>query len=98
VDGAEPGILINADPRVTDSHRQEYLAGEAEDMYWVIAIDGTVTVPYGRFDGAVTTFEWTPLEPQVVSQKIYVAGVGLVSEANVAGPLESGVLVDVSGP
>jgi hypothetical protein len=67
VDGAKPGIIMNANPQITDSHRQEYLKGEAEDMYWVIAKNQTIKVPDGTFHNAVLTMEWTPLEPNVTS-------------------------------
>ena len=32
VDGALPGIIMAADPRLGDAYRQEYYPGEAEDM------------------------------------------------------------------
>ena len=51
VDGAEPGILMPADPTVGLEYRQEYLAGEAEDAARVVALDATADVPFGSFDG-----------------------------------------------
>ncbi len=36
VDGALPGIAMEADPTVGDSYRQEYYPGEAEDMAEVV--------------------------------------------------------------
>ena len=44
---------MNAYPRVTESYRQEYLKGEAEDMYWVIAKNQTIKVPQGTYHNAV---------------------------------------------
>jgi len=40
-DGALPGIVMPAEPAVGDSLRQEYLAGDAEDMFEILekAID-----------------------------------------------------------
>jgi hypothetical protein len=32
VNGAKPGIIMKANPRVGDAYRQEFLKGEAEDM------------------------------------------------------------------
>jgi hypothetical protein len=62
VDGAQPGILINADPQVTDSNRQEFYKGVAEDMYWVVATGesksvpfGTSTTSYGSSNGRLST-------------------------------------------
>ena len=54
VDGALPGIVMPADPEVGDAYRQEFYAGEAEDMAEVIAVGGSV-VPAGSFDDVVTT-------------------------------------------
>jgi hypothetical protein len=42
-------------------------------------------VPYGAFDNLLMTEEWTPLEPGLVEQKYYAAGVGLVLEVMVQG-------------
>jgi hypothetical protein len=81
IDGALPGIVMPADPRVGDTgYRQEYLAGEAEDMGQVIAVGGSVTVPAGTFDDLVVTRDWTPLDPDVVEEKSYAPGVGFVFE------------------
>ena len=95
VHGAKPGIIMNANPKVTDSYRQEYLKGEAEDMYWVIAKNQTIKVPYGTFHNAVRTMEWTPLEPKVASEKYYVPGIGIVAERNLSGEQENIELVNV---
>jgi hypothetical protein len=96
VDGALPGIIMNADPQVTDSYRQEYYKGEAEDMYWVVATDASIKVPYGRFDNAVQVLEWNPLEPKVVVEKFYAPGVGLVGEHALSGGKENVDLLDVT--
>jgi hypothetical protein len=88
VDGAKPGIIMEADPKVGESYRQEYYKGEAEDMAKVQSLDQSVRVPYGSFDHVLLTKEWTPLEPSYAEQKYYASGVGQVS----GGGLE---LVDV---
>lgn len=89
VDGAQPGIIMNADPQVTDSHRQEYYRGEAEDMYWVVATGESRSVPFGDFDDVVRTLEWSPLEPKVVVEKFYAPGVGLLAERALSGGKEN---------
>jgi hypothetical protein len=87
VDGALPGIVMPAHPTVSDTgYRQEYLAGEAEDMGQVIADSGSVTVPYGSFDDVIRTRDWTPLEPDVVEEKTYARSVGVVHEQTVDSP------------
>jgi hypothetical protein len=85
VDGAEPGIVMPARPTVGHAYRQEYHAGEAEDMAEIIEVGGTVEVPAGRYEDVVTTRDWTPLEPDVVENKQYAPGVGVVHETLVAG-------------
>src|SRR5262249_49560677 len=39
VNGAQPGIVMLADPQLGDIYRQEYLAGEAEDIALVRRLD-----------------------------------------------------------
>src|SRR6476646_11871124 len=53
VHGARPGIVMTAHPQVGDTHRQEYLAGQAEDQYWLVDLHQRVTVPFGAFRHAV---------------------------------------------
>jgi hypothetical protein len=95
VDGALPGIIMSAAPQVTDSYRQEFFAGEAEDMFWVVQTGLTKSVPHGRFDDVVRVLEWTPLEPRVVVEKFYAPGVGLISEHALSGGTENVELLDV---
>jgi len=98
VDGALPGIIMNATPQVTDSYRQEFFEGEAEDMYWVVATGQTKSVPLGQFEDTLRVIEWTPLEPNVVVEKTYAPGIGLLSERGLAGGRESVRLVEVRHP
>ena len=85
VDGALPGIVMPADPQPGMAYRQEYYEGEAEDMAEVARLGETETVPYGSFDALLVIREWNPLEPEVVEEKYYAEGVGLVLEVKVAG-------------
>jgi hypothetical protein len=98
VDGAQPGIVMLADPQVGDSYRQEYLKGEAEDLAAVTATSGTVSAPAGNWSGAdvLVTEEWTPLEPDVREQKTYARGVGLVEAHLLKGGKEQTKLTSVS--
>jgi hypothetical protein len=98
VDGAKPGIFMPAHPQVTDSFLQEFYKGHAEDMFWVISTDQKVRVPYGSFDGALLTLEWTPLDPKIIDRKYYVSGLGVVLEASATGPKERFQLVSVTKP
>jgi hypothetical protein len=76
VDGAKPGIIMPAEPKVGQSYHQEYYPGEAMDMARVLSLDASVTVPYGSFDEVLETREWTPLQPGFSEKKYYVRGVG----------------------
>jgi len=93
VDGAKPGIFMYAVPRVGQSARQEYLEGQAEDHFEVIATGKSVTVPFRRFGGVLLTKEWTPLEPGVLDHKFYARGIGTVLEQTVEGGDERNELV-----
>ena len=95
VDGAKPGIIMKGNPQVGDAYRQEYYEDEAEDMAEVLSLDESVSVPYGTFDNCLKTQEWTPLEPDVVENKYYAPGVGVVMEVAVEGGSERVELVEV---
>lgn len=90
VDGAMPGVVMLADPRVGDRYRQEFYEGEAEDMARVRASGESVAVPAGSYQDVLVTEDWTPLEPEVLEHKSYAPGVGVVLERVVKGG--SGVL------
>jgi hypothetical protein len=94
-DGAQPGVYMQAHPQVGRRFRQEWYAGQAEDVFKVVKRSTPVTVPYGRFRHALRTAEQTALEPGVLDNKWYVAGIGEVVELAVKGPREKLVLVDI---
>jgi hypothetical protein len=96
VNGAKPGLVMEAHPAVGDAYRQEYKVGHAEDMAKVISANEAVVVPYGRFKRALRTSEWTPLERGVVEHKFYVRGVGNVRTVMVKGGSEEERLVSVT--
>ena len=90
VDGAQPGIVMLADPAIDTAYRQEFYDGEAEDKARVIALDQQVSVPLGAFRDVLVTEDWTPLEPAVLEEKHYAPGFGVVFERHLQGG--SGVL------
>jgi hypothetical protein len=85
VDGAQPGILLPANPQPGMAYRQEYLKGQAEDAAQVLSLSQRVRVPFGSFDRVLTTKDYTPLEPSVVEHKFYARGVGPVLAITVSG-------------
>lgn len=95
VDGAVAGIIMPANPGPTDAYRQELYKGHAEDQGWIVARHKYVDVPYGKVEQVVRSYEWTRLEPHVVSLKLYGAGLGIVREADVSGGNELLELVKV---
>ena len=82
VDGAVPGIVMKARPRVGDVYRQEYALREAEDLAKVVNLAGHATVPAASCTNCVVTAEFTPLEPEVDERKFYKPGVGLILAVN----------------
>ena len=98
VDGAIPGIIMEADPQIPDAYRQELLVGQAEDTAWIVDRGGTVTVPYGKVKNVLTSLEATRLEPGAYDQKVYGSGIGIVLEQSLSGAVEVAKLVSVSGP
>ena len=78
VDGAQPGIVMEAHPDVGDFYRQEFLLGDAEDLAEVASLDESVTVlsDNSTFPHCLKTTETSPLEPDALENKFYAAGVG----------------------
>ncbi len=85
VDGALPGVVMLAAPQIGDVYRQEYFAGEAEDVAEVRSLTASVTVPAGSFTGCLETRDRSALDPELDELKYYCPGVGnvLVLEGDV---------------
>ena len=62
----------------------------------VLALDVSVSVPYGDFKGCLKTKDWSPLEKRVVEEKIYRENVGLVRAETVSGGTELAELLSYS--
>jgi hypothetical protein len=95
VDGAQPGVFMQAHPQLGRKFRQEWYQGQAEDVFKVIDRSAAVTVPYGSFRHALRTEETNALEPNVLDNKYYVRGIGEVAELSVKGPRETLKLVEI---
>jgi hypothetical protein len=85
VDGAQPGILMPADPKRAMEYRQEYYRGQAEDAAQVLSLEMRAKVPAGFFDHVLVTKDYTPLEPKLLEHKFYAKGVGPVMAITVKG-------------
>jgi len=92
VDGAKPGIIMKANPKIGDSYRQEYYKGEAEDMGEVLSLNETLILKYGNFSDCIKTLDYTPLELDVKEHKYYCSAAGgVVLEVG----LDSGERVEI---
>jgi hypothetical protein len=98
VDGAQPGVLVPAEPVDGLAYRQEHYAGEAEDAAEVLSVDEKVEVPFGRYDGVLMTKEWTPLQPEILEHKFYARGVGMVLALAISGGSDREELIEHSAP
>ena len=95
VNGAQPGVYMQARPQIGRWFRQEWYRGQAEDRYRALSTSASVTVRYGSFGHTLRTEEQTALEPGVVDNKYYVRGLGVAKELSVKGGTEVLQLVDV---
>ena len=92
-DGARPGIVMQAHPKVGLSYVQEHYAGHAEDHARIVAIGKRIKTPAVTSRNVLVTLEWTPLEPKVREHKYYVRGYGQVKEEVFRGGHEMSSLV-----
>jgi hypothetical protein len=95
VDGAQPGVIMEAHPKPGDAYRQEYYPGHAVDQAKVLG-HAAVKVPFGSFPKALVTVERSALEPGARERKYNVRGIGVVAERVVRGNHERFELVAVS--
>ena len=82
VHGALPGIIVWGDTTgmVGKRYRQEYDVGNAQDVGKIVALNQTVTVPFGTLTGCIKTEEWSTLESVPHDNKFYCPQVGTAVE------------------
>jgi hypothetical protein len=88
VNGAKPGIFMEANTKVGDTYQQESAKGIAEDRAEIVSLTRSVCVPYGCFENVLETRETTPLEPGVEEHKFFAPGVGDIKELLTSGGSE----------
>jgi hypothetical protein len=100
VNGAEAGIIMWADPstHIGVEYRQEFARGVAEDLGKVVAVNQSVTVPFGSLSGCVKTEDRSALEPGILENKFYCGETGLTLEMGVQGSTDRNELVEIIGP
>jgi len=93
VDGAQPGIVMFADPaaHVGETYRLEYYQGEAEDMAELLSTSESLAIDLGSFENVVQTYDFTPLDPEAQEHKFYAEGIGVIQEVD----LTTGDTVDL---
>jgi hypothetical protein len=97
VNGAQPGIVMEASPKVGDTYCQENVPGIAEDRAQVVAVGQSLTVPYATFNhNVLETKEFTPLEPGKIENKFYGRCVGEIKADATNGGTEEQELTSVS--
>jgi hypothetical protein len=93
VDGAQPGVIMAASPRIGLAYRQEHYAGVAEDRARVFSRGERVEVPYGRFRRVLLIKESEGIQRGLLDYKFYARGVGLVLGVEVSGGSDRAELV-----
>jgi len=79
VNGAEPGIVMLANPGAGLAYQQEFLQDVAENRAQVLRTHARVSTQAGTFEDCVVTKEWSPLERGAIEHKSYCPdGGGLV--------------------
>ncbi len=79
VNGAYPGYIMKAQPKVGETYRQEYYKGEAEDWANVVSLNRSAIVPTGSYKNVWMTKDWAGLDnPPAFENKYYAKGIGLV--------------------
>ncbi len=88
VDGAQPGMIMPANPQTGMKYREEYYFGHAEDEAEIIATGLSETISLGTYGSCIKTKNWTILEPDALENKIYAPGIGLIKEINIPDKYE----------
>ncbi len=90
VDGALPGIIMQAAPEVGMRYFQEYYVCQAEDEGEVMAVGESVSGPTGDYADCVRIRDFTELDPLSNEYKTYCPEVGLVlvTDPETGEPLE----------
>jgi hypothetical protein len=86
-----------ATPAVGQAFKQEDAKNVAEDCTKIADLQASIKTPYVTTSDALKTEEFSLLEPDVLDNKYYVRGIGLVAERTVQGGTDFLDLVTVKG-
>ena len=99
VDGALPGIIMQATPIPGDAYRQEYRPTVAEDVALIKQTGTSAEVPAGRYSDVLVTNDRDLLDLNKDEDKYFAPGVGLVKLGGlVNGHREDVWLVNILAP
>ncbi len=88
IDGAQPGYIMEAAPKVGDTYCQENAPGIAEDAAQVVSVTSSRAVPFGSYSGNVLqTKDFSLIEPHS-EYKFYEPGVGMLEAIALNGGSE----------
>jgi len=88
VDGAQPGHIMEAAPKVGDTYCQENAPGVAQDAGMVLSLTSSRSVPFGSYTGNVLqTKDYSLIEPHS-EHKFYAPNVGMVEAIALSGGKE----------
>jgi hypothetical protein len=94
LNGAQPGLIMEASPQVGDTYCQENAPGVAQDAGQVVSVTASRTVPAGNFTNVVQTKDFSLIEPHS-EYKYYASGVGLIEAIALNGGSEDVKLENV---
>ena len=78
VDGAQPGIIMLANPKSGDAYRQEYRPTVAEDVAMVKSVGAKVSIPAGHYAKVLVTNDRDLLDLSKNEYKYFAPGVGTI--------------------
>jgi hypothetical protein len=95
VNGAKPGIIMQANPQIGGPIFQEYYQNHAEDQFQVLSTNESLTLPIGKYEGCIKTKEWTRLDPGIVEHKVFCPEIGFAQSTMVQGGNDFSQLISI---
>jgi hypothetical protein len=81
-DGAKAGLMMPGLVLINSKYQQETAPGVAMDRARIVSMDESIKTPAGDFENVLKIRETTPLEPDAIEYKFYVAGIGLIQDSD----------------
>ena len=81
-EGAKAGLMMPGIVLINSKYQQETAPGVAMDRARILSMDESIKTPAGDFENVLKIRETTPLEPDAIEFKFYVAGIGLIQDAD----------------